>query len=179
MYPPLENSTTRIAITGIPVELLNQGRPELSDKDMARALNNSDFIIEKLTKHSLFSESTTATLEVHRMIQEIIKKEVFDSKKVKETLENAKQMLDYALHNEHTKEEIDRHAIIRLDRKVNYFLSEITKSQAAKSPYMVTSDLFFWLQKFQSDVKESLFDYVYYRKREIQRKRRNIKPCRM
>jgi len=116
--------------TGIPVEVLNQGKPELSDKDMAKALRDSDFIKSKLLKHSLFVDSNLNSMKVHRIIQEVIKKEVFDTNCLKETLQNGKKMLMYALDKANqlvlypyrSNEEMEYYYL--LNRNVYFFVSE-------------------------------------------------------
>ena len=82
--------------TGIPSLILDPKIPGLPEE--MTALLKDGHIIHKLTKYSLFSRDPLdkKLLTVHRMVQDVIKDAVQkDKTRLKQTLQNAEQMLEF------------------------------------------------------------------------------------
>ena len=84
----------------IPKSIINEGSPRLEDEALATALSDEfdvEDILLQLTKMSLFEEASEDSIQVHRMVQEIIKEDVKEKDILERTLENVQRMLSRAV----------------------------------------------------------------------------------
>ena len=102
-YPIAEKLTHVLAFLSprcIPKSIINEGSPRLKDDDFAEALSD-DFevadMLYTLTKLSLFQDTADNSIQVHRMVQEIIRAQVKADNCLENTLQNAQKMLCKAI----------------------------------------------------------------------------------
>ena len=130
--------------TGIPVEVLNQGKPELSDKKMGKNLRDSDYIKSELLKHCLFSCPVTGQMKVHRIIQTIIKEEVLNTNCLQETLRNCEKMLVCSVEE---IRKLDSQKLFLLYRNFCFF-------QGAVKCYK--QEEYEWIENFQESLEKDI-----------------------
>ena len=127
--------------TGIPVEVLNQGKPELLDKKLVKKLRDSDYIKSELFKHCLFSCPVTGQISCHRIIQTIIKEEVLNTNSLQETLRNCKKMLVCAFEE---LRKLDSRRLFLLYRNFCFFQRAVYEYE------------YEWIKDFQKSLKKDI-----------------------
>ena len=133
---------------GFPREImLNEGEPKINNDDLLDLLDDEvelDYIISVLTKMSLFEETKDSTIRVHRLVQEIIKKELSDNPdEMQEILLLVQRMIAFALTSSESpdslKDRISQNkdtlsvASLKTWKKVtenaDHFLHDLTRKQ--------------------------------------------------
>ena len=94
---------------GIPREILNKGFPEIENEDLLELLDDEcemEDIIQVLTEMSLFEETSDASIKVHRLVQDIIKKDVLENPEQHlQIILLIQRMLSYALTSSDSPED--------------------------------------------------------------------------
>ena len=94
----------------IPKSIINHGLPKMEDDELADLLSDDfevEYMIQNLTKLSLFEDSSDDSIIVHRMVQDIIKDGVKKDKAcLYETYENIYKVLSYAIEKEENPESV-------------------------------------------------------------------------
>ena len=134
---------------GIPREILNKGFPEIENEDLLEMLDDEcemEDIIQVLTEMSLFEETSDSSIKVHRLVQDIIKKDVLENpEKHLQIILLIQRMLSYALtssdspEDQHVqnivKQNWDEYSVASLQawKKVaenaGYFLNDLPEKQ--------------------------------------------------
>ena len=86
---------------GIPRQILNKGFPEIDNEELLEILDDEcdmEELIRVLTEMSLFEETSDSSIKVHRLVQDIIKKDILENKeKSNEIILLIQRMLSFAL----------------------------------------------------------------------------------
>ena len=65
---------------GIPIQIFNEGEPKIEDDDILEVIEDDDigYLLTILTEMSLFEETEDSTIMVHRVVQDIIRKDLLN-----------------------------------------------------------------------------------------------------
>ena len=86
----------------MPEELMNIGEPEIDDEDYRDVMSDSigvKQVIDILTRFSLFQRYREGSLQVHRLVQEVVRENLTDVKQKFSVIHGAVKMLNRALSN--------------------------------------------------------------------------------
>ena len=84
----------------IPVDIINNGRPIIDEDDLIDCLKmeiGQKEIVEILIKFSLFIQSSSKTLSIHRLVQEVIRDSRSEEKMRQSVLQNALRLMSGAV----------------------------------------------------------------------------------
>ena len=85
---------------GIPIQIFNEGEPKIEDDDILEVIEDDDigYLLTILTEMSLFEETEDSTIMVHRVVQDIIRKDLLKNSKVyNEIMTTTQRMMCFAL----------------------------------------------------------------------------------